>query len=127
MAQITVNEVVTDSDFQDQVVVIRRKGSVSDEGELTTETQRIPISAVIQSASSDQMVLLTDLQRASGVIEVITTFPLRGQSNRGPPDMVIWRNRAWECATIDNFLNYASGAGHIEAMATLTDLEVGPP
>ena len=127
MAQITVVEVVTDPDFLDPMTVVRRAGSVGEDGELTLETTQIPILASIQSASSDGLVLLTDLQRAEGSIEVVTVFPLRGQGSQGPPDLILWRGRVWECKVIDNYRNFANGQGHVEAIATLTDLQAGSP
>jgi galactose-6-phosphate isomerase len=123
---LDVSDVLTDPNFVDSIIVLRRKEVVNQYGESTLITTRNPgVNAVVCMASPNDLIRLDDQQRMGRVISIVTQFRLQGPSTGFQPDVVIWNGDNFVVATVDPYTNY--GNGQIEALAISMDTQDIPP
>ena len=122
MARIDVTEIVTDPDFLDDVLLIRRTAAMVGARNVVAEADPVLTAMVVQDG-----VVSEDISRVPAallLVDSITVWsvtPLTAQDRAtagGYSDVLEWDGRRWEVRTIlGNFTNW--GLGYTKALATL--------
>ena len=113
MAQISVNSILTDSDFIEFFDVLRRKIVVDATGRTrTTERKYHRVEGVILPASKfkdDDIHRMPTYQTTRRNIEVITAFRLITQTKDYNPDIVVWLDTHYIVNRIYPYIQYGVG------------------
>lgn len=118
MALIDVSELLTDPDFTNTVMLIRRASSVNSYGEnVLTETSS-SITAVVQGANTETLERVPEGARLSDLIDVYYKGALHAESPSGYADVIVWGGKRYQVfQVIEDFLNF--GAGFTKAVCKL--------
>lgn len=122
MARIDVSEILTDPDFLDDVLLIRRTAALVGARNVVTEADPVLTAMVVQDGvQSEDIQRVPEALRLLDSITVWSVTPLTAQdrvTEGGYSDVLGWDDRRWEVRTVlANFTNW--GQGYTKALATL--------
>lgn len=122
MALIDVSELMTDPDFTDKAVLIRRSSAVNTNGEHVIVDYRTTITAVIQGLGAESIQRVPEGARLSGMIEVYFQGQLLAERQGGYADIIEWRGRRYQVFDVpEEFMNH--GAGFTKAICKLEQVK----
>lgn len=116
MADIDVTDLLEDPDFTSTFNVIRRPDAVGNNGRSVIAEETIQdVEGYVMSDKPDNNERRDDSQMTMWVIDIATTFPLRGATEGGQPDIVVWEGTRF---TVTNVRRHATwGRGWMWARA----------
>lgn len=123
MPLLDVSELLTDPDFSDTIVLVRRSATVGNNGRLTaavaTETTMV---AIVQPVGED-LVLTEESSRVSRFIEIICRERLRTIHDGAVADIVRWQGQDYQVKSVADWSRW--GAGFSESVAELLAVSGG--
>ena len=120
MANINVDDVISDIDFEDEFNVIRSVETVGTDGLATFASTTFTACGVVQPASGRSLLLLPDSARVQGAIEIWTKEHLRMNDDYYAADVILWEDRSYIVSNVEDFFNY--GKGYVRVTCTLHKL-----
>jgi hypothetical protein len=109
MGQIDVTDLLTDSDFVDDLVLIHRVDTVGENGRLTLTERNVPTIGSIQPASGKTLQRLPEAFR----VESVSSFWLRGEivsdGSCKYPDIICYRGQRYAVQTVMDWTNWGAG------------------
>lgn len=131
MPTIDVSEVLSDPDFCEELIILRRTSVENIHGRAVitpTEISPRPLGIVItkDTAIGGNVIERTpEAQYRGAALDVYTTFRLRGPAPGYQPDVVMWNGDPYVVTLINDFSNF--GRGYIHADCTsLTSIDQAP-
>jgi len=122
VARLDVTDLLLDDDFIDTFAVIPSTVSVNDYGIAEALRQAVQAIGSVQPATGHDLTQFAEGDTTGGVIKLFTVYPLTtGDAQRGA-DQVYWADALYTVFNVQSYRNYASGRGHVEALARLASL-----
>lgn len=126
MALIDVSELLSDSDFVDDITVLRPTRSVNNVGRTVDVPGAYYTYGCVQPAREAQLVQIPEMERIGSFISILTPFRLRALTDTTAPDQVMWDGQYYQVRIVRDWTNY--GEGFVEAVCELTGtVQAGPP
>ena len=120
MALLDVSEILTDPDFADKFNVRRRSETVDTHGRSTVAEQLFSqVVGVVTAISPSDLDRREDYQAMTRSISIVCQFRLRGETDGGQPDIVVWRGNNYIVKHIDPYPQF--GRGFIQAECSSMD------
>ena len=122
MPLLDVTDILSDPDFADTITVIRTVQVISSGGIASDgNTQTFPsVQAVVQPDKGRSIQRLAEGARVTDAIKIYTTFVLTAGSGPTEADAVVWNGGTYVVVNVRDWSRF--GAGYVEAIADLTDL-----
>lgn len=115
--EIDVSDLLDDPDFINSFVVTRRRQTVDGHGRTQTSGVTTAAYGSVQPIRPRTMEVMPDYVNVSGAIEIFTRYRLEGPSEGGSPDEVMWKNRRYRVAEVEDWGH--AGSGFIHAVCEL--------
>lgn len=124
MALLDVSEILTDPDFVDTFVVVRRQEGISDKGRAVLTLTGLAASGVVNMAGPNDLRRLPDAQLQDRTLSIVSRFPFFGASVGYQPDLIQWREGLYIVSVLDLYPQY--GRGFYQVIAPSIDLQNYP-
>ena len=124
MPLLDVSDILLDLDLVDiSLQVVRQSSTVNQYGEMVTVAVTTPFQGVVVPGSGPQLQQIPDLARVKGEIQIFTQFHLSDGTSGITADQVIWNNRTYIVANVEDYSRY--GKGFVKATCELKSLTQG--
>lgn len=110
MPTIDVTELFEDPDLASPIMITEYSQYVDSHGRARNTPKTTKIVGVIQPASNRTLMLLPDLTRTSGAVEVWCRFDLKEGTQDTAPDEVTWCGQTYIVANVQRWANEAGGS-----------------
>lgn len=109
MALIDVSDLLSDPDFIDPIIVIRRTSTTNSFGENVLFETEIQTFANVQPASTKQIMRLPEDLRMADVRSFYLRLEIVQDGTTDYPDILVFQGKRFEIQTAAPWLNYGSG------------------
>lgn len=125
MPLLDIDEILSDPDFADDIVVTRSQRSVDQTGRTVDVPGTYFTYGNVQPAREIQLVQIPDNERVGSFISIVTPFRLFALTATTAPDQVTWNNLLYRVKIVRDWSAY--GRGFVEAICELTTLTPDGP
>lgn len=117
MALVDVSDLLSDTDFCDSFIVVKRVATVNEFGETNiTELQEATVG-VVQNSAQESLAFMESGVQLSVSIKVYTKKALSAQSEGRLADIIVWCGERYIVKSVQPWYNY--GVGYCRAVCIL--------
>ena len=126
MAQLDMSDVIEDIDLGDPFIVERMPERIDAHGRSAPQTATLlPAFGTVGAANPNDLERLSDLQRMTRNISIVTKLRLQGPSEGVQPDVVRWQGNRFVVHVVEPYTQ--DGAGFVQAIAgSISTLDTPP-